>query len=709
MNRRRVFNICLSVLITVAFALLAVFVFSDSYLRFGEAVKDFGLSVGYYFCTLFGIEHNIVPSVTEYSSVMDWGILLPSDLEGFTSQATSFFSLLVDGENFSGYWAKVGDVMLVLLKVVAIMLPCLLVLGLIIWRLYKSGNTKHNKDTVPLKVFKSFSRCLYQPLKRTVLSYRDFLAEHRAVWILWAVMWAFHLNAASIVTGFLAYYFYFVLSFDVANLYVQVCKLFIDLQVIFGFFPWWIIALVCWLLFDRWRKNIAQNRLRHFEARNCGFINELPIVSMACGSMGKKKTTLITDMVLSQEVMFRQKALSILQQNDMKFPYFPWIAFEDELRRCMEHGTVYNLASVKAWVALKRSRFIRHRNAQTQLYGYDYARYGTTFDDSLKISRLFEVLETYAQAYFIYVLESSLIVANYSVRTDNLMVDNGNFPMWLTDFFPKRRRPQSRHAHILDFDVLRLGRKVLENNPKAGSFEFGVVGITEIGKERGNNLELKEVKKGSDDTNQKNDLFNSWLKMCRHSATVDNFPFIKVFTDEQRPESWGADARDLADIINIASCGDMRLALPFYTIEEMLSEWAFNRFLSLYYDFRFRRGDNTLLVHILKSVVAWLWRRNLRIYNRFGYSVLKIEKERGTMDGKTENKKYYLMSAKIYAQRFSTDCFSDYFNDMARRSYTGLADYLEYATEKASVEELRMQNSYFINSLYRDADGDSSA
>ena len=709
MNRRRVFNIFLSVLITAAFAMLAVFVFSDSYLRFGEAVKDFGLSVGYYFCTLFGIEHNIVPSVTEYSSVMDWDILLPSDLEGFTSQSESFFALLIDGENFAAYWSKVGDVMLVLLKVVAISLPCLLILGLLIWRLYKSGNTKHNRDTVPLRIFKKLSKWIYQPLKITIVSFVNFLRENRAVWILWVGIWVFNLNAASIVTGFLAYYFYFVLSFDVANLYVQVCKLFIDLQVIFGFFPWWIIAFVCWLLFDRWRKNIALNRLRRFEARNCGFINELPIVSMACGSMGKKKTTLITDMVLSQEVMFRQKALEILQQNDVKFPYFPWIAFEDELRRCMEHGTVYNLASVKAWVALKRSRFIRHRNAQTQLYGYDYARYGTTFDDSLKISRLFEVLETYAQAYFIYVIQSSLIVANYSVRTDNLMADNGNFPMWLTDFFPKRRRPQSRHAHILDFDVLRLGRKVLENNPKAGSFEFGVVGITEIGKERGNNLELREIKKGADDTNQKNDLFNSWLKMCRHSATVDNFPFIKVFTDEQRPESWGADARDLADIINIASCGDMRLALPFYTIEEMLSEWAFNRFLSLYYDFRFRRGDNTLLVHILKSVVAWLWRRNLRIFNRFGYSVLKIEKERGTMDGKTENKKYYLMSAKIYAQRFSTDCFSDYFNDMARRSYTGLADYLEYATEKASVEELRMQNSYFINSLYRDADGDSSA
>ena len=241
---------------------------------------------------------------------------------------------------------------------------------------------------------------------------------------------------------------------------------------------------------------------------------------------------------------------------------------------------------------------------------------------------------------------------------------------------------------------------VLEHNPLAGSFEFGVVAITEIGKERGNNLELKEVRKGTDEANQKNDLFNSWLKMCRHSATVDHFPFIKVFTDEQRPESWGADARDLCDVIHIVSSGDMRLAMPFYTIEEMLSEWAFNRFMRLYEDFRFRRGDNTLLVHILKSITAWLWRRNLRIYNRFGYCILKIEKERGTMDGKTENKKYYLMNAKIYANRFSTDCFSDYFNDLACRSHAGLADYLEYATEKASVSELRAQNSYFINLLY---------
>ena len=194
-----------------------------------------------------------------------------------------------------------------------------------------------------------------------------------------------------------------------------------------------------------------------------------------------------------------------------------------------------------------------------------------------------------------------------------------------------------------------IGKESKREQPEGGSFEFGVVAVTEIGKERGNNLELKEVKKGTEEANQKNDLFNSWLKMCRHSATVEGFPFIKVFADEQRPESWGADARDLADVITILSSGDKRLALPFYTIEEMFSEWVYNCFLRLYTDFRFRRGDNTLLVHLLKSGTAWLWRRNLRVQNKYGYSVLKIEKERGTLDGKPEKKKYFLMNAKIYA------------------------------------------------------------
>lgn len=698
-KRLKTINIILTIGISGIFIVLAATAFSDSYRRCYEAVIALLESVRYYFCVLFRGKASHV-SVTEYSEIFSWEGYLPSSFQEFKVRAAEYIILLFSKENVAAFLYAIAKIAGIFARVLAILFPCFVIAVVIVRRIYRQSNTKHNQNTLPLKVYLAISDKVFQPGKRLFRQYVVFLKARRQVWVFWLTVWVFSFNLASIAVSFFAYYFYFAVSFDVGNLYVQVCKLIIDLQVVFRTVPLWAMMIVAWCVFDRWRKKYAASKLRHFEARNCGFINELPIVSMSCGSMGRKKTTLITDMALSQEVMFRQKAFAILQKTDLKFPFFPWICLERELKQCMKHHTVYNLATVKQWIELKEKRFSNHGDIHRQLYGYDYEKYGAEFDDALKVSTLFEALKTYAQAYFIYVVESSLIVSNYSVRTDTELVDEGNFPLWYTNFFPNGIT-QGRFSKILDFDTLRLGRKVMENNPNIGSFEFGVVLISEVGKERCNNLELKEVKKGAEETNQKNDLFNSWLKMCRHSATVENFPFIKVFTDEQRPESWGADARELCDILHIVKAGEEVLALPFYTIEDMISEWIFNRFIAMYYDFRFRRGDNTLLVHVLKNIVSWVWKRNLRIYNRYGYCTLKIEKERGTMDGKTERKKYFLMNQKIYSRRFSTDCFSDYFNELAQTAKVGLADYRAYLSEKASVEELKTQNSYFINSLYK--------
>ncbi len=690
-----------SVLLSFIFLFLGFTSFVNSYIRFGETLSELWNSLKFFFFEIFSISHNITPTVDGFSEVMGWNINLPESLDGFAEKTAAYTTLLFDEDNFEAYGRSLAEGSEWILRALIILLPFIVALVMVVIRMYGKGNNNHNEDTKPLKAFKKFCEKSYQPAKTVIKGYITFLKENSYIPVLWAVCWVFHLNLASIITGFFAYYFYFAASFRFETMYVQICRLFVDLQVVFKVIPWWSLLILVYILFIRTRENIGMARLRHFEARNCGFINELPIVSMTVGSMGKKKTTVITDMALSQEVMFRQKAFKLLQNNDMRFPYFPWIAFEKELCTCIKYRTIHNLATVKDWVRKKRVRFEKNADKRSRVYGYDFERYGLIYDDGLKKHHLFDVLETYAQLYFIYIIESSLIVSNYSIREDNRFADAGNFPMWGTDFFPEKTVTGGRHAHILDFDILRLGKKVIEDNPNAGSFEFGVVVISEVGKERGNILDHKEMKKSNDEANQKNDLFNSWLKMCRHSATVDNFPFIKVFTDEQRPESWGADARDLCDIVHIVSSSKQKLAMPFYVIEEMLTEWAFGSFISLYYDFRFRRGDNTLLVYLLKSITAWLFKRNARIYNRFGYSVSGIEKERGTQDTKPEKKKYYVMNKKIYARRFSTDCFSDYFNDMARRCEIGLEDYMEYATEKATVEELKMQNSYFINALYR--------
>lgn len=678
----------------------SVFLYSSALVRLIEGGRDFGFSVAFYFCEAFGIEHNIVPTVNELSQIPA-STFLPETWTGFQGNWSAYWQLWATKENFYGYLSYLGNLLFVLCKVLIIALPFVFAVYMWLKRYIKKENNNRDKDSRPLKACKWLTAHTYHPVKQWLAGFWAFIKEHKPYYMIWAVIWAFNFNLITIVLEFLAYYFYFVMSFDIVNIYLQVYKLFLDLSVPFKAIPLWAWVILGLLLFDRFRKNIAYARLNHCEMRNRGFINARPIVYMVCGTMGKKKTTAITDMALSQEVMFRDKAFEKILENDLKFPFFPWCNLENELKRAMKYHEVYNLATIRQFIAKKA---VRWQKAQTRerLFNYDYERYGLTYDDKLKVVNVWEIIEIYAQLYFIYIIQSSLLIANYSVRVDGVLADLGNFPLWNADFFKRDSRlieRYSRHAHILDFDSLRLGRKVIENNRNANNFEFGVVIITEVGKERGNNLELSEIKRTAKTANQKNDGFNSWLKMVRHSATVDNFPFVRVITDEQRPESWGADARDLCEIVHIRESGETCLAMPFFSLAELLYSWLFGRFAGLYYQYRFVRSDNTLPMYILKAITAKIHHYYTGIYNRFGYCRLRVQVESGIQDGQLDENKYYLMSKKIYSKRFSTDCFSDFFTEKALRSPVGIDDLREYVTEKATFAELGAQNSYFINDL----------
>ena len=705
------------ILITLGFVALGILRFFGCVGRIIESVRDCGLSVAYYFCEIFEIPHSITPTVNELpkipffdfpSQTPDFptvpavpSVPLPDNWEKFKIKWSAYWRLWATKENFFGYLSAVGNVLYIFSKVIVIIIPFVLLMWLLIRCMLKTQNNDYDKDSKPLVAFKRITAHTYTPVKTWLIGFVGFIREHKSYYITWLCLWALYFNAFAILIEFIAYYLYFVVSFDFLNLYRQVYKLFIDLSVAVTFIPLWAWAVVGLVALDKFRKNIAYGVLNHFERRNRGFINARPIVSMICGTMGKKKTTVLTDMALSQEAMFRDKAFEKILENDLKFPNFPWINLENELKRAMEYHEVYNLATVRKFVVKKRLRWQKTQTRE-RLFNYDYERYGLEYDDKLKVVNVWEVIEIYAQLYFIYVIQSSLLISNYSVRVDGILSDSGNFPLWNADFFKSDSRlidSYSRHAHILDFDSLRLGKKVIEDNPNANNFEFGIVLVTEIGKERGNNLELSDKKKKDETTNQKNDMFDSWIRMVRHSATVDNYPFVKVVTDEQRPENWGANGRELCEIIRIKESGETRLAMPFFSLAELLYGWLYNKFSGLYYEYRYNRGDNTLLMYLLKGLTAKMRDYYTGIYNRFGYCVATVDVESGTLDGKTEANKYYLMSKKIYSKRFSTDCFSDFFTVKALRSPVGINDLNEYATEKATFGELAMQNSYFVNDL----------
>lgn len=705
------FRHVICVLIILSSVVCSVFIYFNAFGRVIESLKDFGLSAGYYFCELFMIPHGIIPTVNDLPKIPFFDFItpsspslplpsLPSTWDGFIEKWNKYWQCFKTQENFFAYLNFINTLLYNFSKFIVLILPLIFALYMYIRSYLSKHNNNYDLDSKPLQCFKWLVAHTYTPIKKQVILFYNLVKTYKAYYITFICIWLFNFNIFTIFIEFLAYYLYFVISFDSISIYRQVYKLFIDLTPLTTVptFIWVIVGLVC---FDMFRKSIAHARLHHFEMRNRGFINERPIVYMVCGTMGKKKTTAITDMALSQEVMFRDKAFEKILENDLKFPFFPWCNLENELKRAMEYHEIYNLATVRKLIHKKKLRFEKQQT-KSRLFNYDYEKYGLEYNDKLKVVDIWEVIETYAQLYFIYIIQSSLLIANYSVRVDGVLSDLGNFPLWNADFFKRDSRlmqSYSRHAHILDFDSLRLGKKVLENNIKANNFEFGVVVITEVGKERGNNLELQEKKRKDETANQKNDNFNGWLKMVRHSATVDNFPFVRVITDEQRPESWGADARNLCEIVHIKDTSETRLAMPFFSLTELLYSWLFSKFTGLYYQYRFMRADNTLPMYILKGLTAKINHYYTGIYNRFGYCLLNVQVESGIQDGRFDDNKYFIMSKKIYSKRFSTDCFSDFFTQKSLRSPIGIDDLREYATEKATFNELSEQNSYFISDL----------
>lgn len=700
----------LAIAVTLGFVACSVLLFPSAFGRMIDGLRDLGLSVAYYFCELFQIPYSFTVTVNDVPSftMPSWSPL-PATWEAFQQSWTQYWQLWATKENFLGYLSMLGMGAYKFSMVCIVLLPFVLAFVFMMrWYLQKPNND-YDRDSRPLRIWKTVMKHTYVPAKKWLRAFWSFLRDKKYL-IVWAVIWAFSFNGFTIVLEALAYYFYFLFSFDFANLYRQIYKLFLDLAPMLLFVPLWAWAGIALLAVGLFRRRVARMRLTHLERRNRGFINGRPIVSMVVGTMGKGKTTMLTDMCLSAEVMFRDKAFELLLGNDLKFPNFPWICFENELRAVIAHHVIYNLATCRAFVQKKRKRFEKHGNAAWQLYGYDLERYGGTYDDALKIVSLWDVLETYAQLYFIYVMESSLLISNYSIRTDLILEDLGNFPIWNSDFFgrdSRRLEAYSRHAHIIDYDMLRIGRTVVGDNKYRNAFEFGVVAITEIGKERRNMFELKETKKKDDEVNQKNDGFNDCLKMARHRAVVDNFVFLKIIADEQRPSSLGADARELFDVIHIRDKSDDALAMPFFSFEELLYHWLYGKFEAVYSKYRFLRGDNTLVMYLLKNITAAFRHYYERIYNRYGYNCMTVEIEDGSLEGVFTKNKYYLMWKKIRSMRFATDSTAAFFEERALRSSVGLNDVAVYDGVRATWAELSRQGSFMIGDWkkWNEADG----
>lgn len=678
---------------------LAVLLYRFSYSRAWDACRDIAYSLRYYFVFLF--TGNRMPVTVTQLPEFDLSDFIPFTVEEIQRKLTEMWGIIFNGENFMAYFGAVLDGLRVFTMLLLILLPVFLIAKPVFrnW-LIKATNRYRGKQRPSVLRFR---RVAEDPFRAVMQWVRDFLrfAISHAYLAVFLIVWAFNLNVVTILLEFFAFYFYFVMSLDFPALFLQLVKLLIDLIVMFAGAPLIFWLTVAAAILDAWRKEIGFCRLDRFERKNREFMEEQPLVIMITGTMGKKKTTLLTDIALSEEIRFRDKALELMLEQFSKYPNFPFVNLEAELKRAIEYHQVYTLVSCRDWARKKSERFRRDPCPQ-KLFGYEIDRYALQHNDNLMISPITQMIEDYACLFFIYTVQSSLIVSNYAIRTDGVLDGEEHFPLWDSELF--RKKPEavleiSQHSHILDFDMLRLGKKMLKDNENAGAFEFGVVDITEIGKERGNNLILQEIKRLAAEANQKNDLFNHYLKMCRHLATVCNFPFIRILTDDQRAESWGADARDLCTILHIQESGKFKCMMPLFFIEDLIHDLLYPKFEKWLISYRHNRSDVSLPFYVINNIMTALHRYRQRVYNLYGESILTLEQESGTMDGKTVTHQIYISSKKDYSDRFATDSHNGFFAARTRQSKKGLNDLPTYAGTRATIDELHQQNSYFVGDM----------
>ncbi|MBQ8720470.1 MAG: hypothetical protein IJY65_05500 [Clostridia bacterium] len=728
------------------------FLFPNALPRVGEAFRDLGTSLVYYFYGLFADNPDacpIAPTVIQLQ-VWKWGEspweplrLFPWSWEEFKVLWQQYWTLWATGENVQNYIWSMSDILEVTSKVLILVLP----LALPLWLKAKKyteeqeeddegaevkTSKKKQKPVEDSKYLKRFKRLLFitvYPVVRWCKSFVEFIRENKMYYQTWLFLWLLYFNVISVGVAFIAFYLYFVVSFDFIGLYMQLVKLLSDLTPMIRFIPGIVWFVIGYFLLDYFCKEAGYSRLEHNERKNRGFLNERGVVTVIYGNMGTGKTRMLTSLALSAEKQLRDQALEILLETDMKFPNFPWVNLRSEVKHRMEEHTIVDIFSIRRWIRAWKDEYLylegndllrwyQRRARKGKLnrditFGYDIEHYRTTYNDNLTITHIYDAIEDYAQAFFVYSIQTSLVFSNYAIRVDFDVTDNGHFPLYNDDFFrrnPKYQDMYSKYCHIIDFDMLRLGKRMLEDNPNKNALGFGVYVVSEIDKERKNELEIRKqasARKKSrageldeEECTQNNDLFNACLKMIRHATVIANRVFVKVLCDLQRPEDWGAGGREVGEVVFIEDKGEKAPVLPLFSPYWLIScMYVVHRlFFRFYLRYMGVRDDDTLLLYLFKNTTALYAQYIDRTEKLFGCQTFKLEVESGRMDGKSKQRKFYGMDKKDFSRRYSTDAMSSIFD---LPNTVSIADFIEYSDIMATKAERDKQLSHFQRDIDR--------
>ena len=699
--------------------------FPNSIPRLLESIRDLFTSVLYYIVEIFSRKTNMVyPTVVQRQ---EWQFapevwkpikFLPASFDEFLIFWVNYWSLVFNITYFKAYLQLLYDGMFYLTRFMMVLLPLVLLLYLEINNIKNEHCTDRNKKSKPLVIFEKFLFNIVHPAIAWCRALVYFLIDNSYYLVVLFIIWGMHFNLFSIFVSALAYYFYFTSSWNLLGIYTQLLKLQTDLTPVIRFFPGIVWIVVAFLILVKCSHNYAEDQIYYFKRCNTAFLRGRGISTIFSGKMGMGKTKLMTGVALLLQEMIFNDMYDVMIKYDHYFPNFPWIKLIDDLRSKIDNHKIVDLISARKYANGLRQRFCyitknydigeyeayceKHKSLNPEiLFGYDFLSYAVEYNNALRVIDIFDAIEEYACAYYTFTIKTTLLFANYSIRSDSVLLDNGNMPFRDNSIFSRdvfNQDKYSRFAHIIEMDMLRLGRKMVSNNERARTLLPGIYVQSEKDKERKNTLELKEIKSNVDEANQKNDLQNATEMMSRHANTVDYKSLVYHLADLQREDALGAGSRDLAEVITIVEKSDMEPVLPFYSpfwIYDVVFKFIRNHWISFYRSYIINRSDQTLLVYLAKNIYSFMANYHEKIVNTYGVQKLTLQ----IKNGEAVSVDYWRSCAILeLSNRYSTDCLKGVF-EPAVPNKMHIDDYEMYKGIIATPEELGKQHSYFQNDI----------
>ena len=720
--------ILLSVMLLLVSLLYAVLYFRGVSLRLWQSIKDLGLSAAYYVTELFlgeWLSGTITPTVQNIPSGVTE--VLPGEYAGFKEKFIEFLKLLIEKENLQGFFGGIAGMLKPLLQVlILLILPTLCIIILKLMQKPKIDNN-HGGMTKPFQVWVKFEDKVIFPIIDFFKEYLSWLNAHRKIVLLLGLVWAYNLNALTILIEAFAYLFYFSAAGGDWKIYTQIAKLAIDLTPALTFLPKFVWVIVAYLIFNHIRRKIGFAVLDETEAHNQEFLENHPGNLVIEGKPRVGKTQANADMNLSQNIIFREKAHEKMFDRRMEFPFFKWDVLEQTLKNFRKNIGNFNLPKLRGFLA-KMQEHYEGRAVLTPeeqekfltsvqklgyigndfIFDYDALRYGLEYDDNLRIMSIWDTVKNYAEEYYIYTCPTPLNIGNFSTREDIDWIDYGNHPLLVWDFFrssPRESFARSKYSHNLIFDALRLGKKIDPDEPYQNALEIGCIGITEAGKEFGNQNTNQGIEAKAKTANVKNDLLTTDMKMHSHGATIDYYTYFRIIMDEQRAASIMADITELGQVITLRAKSRPKIVMPGFAIEEGLYLWATEKYRAYSETYMNQHGGMNLRLYLLTRLYVPIYNHYTRVSNTFSQYRLKLrikDCSAGQTDSEGEEDIYYISRKKTCSERYDTTSFGAYYDEKWQHSDVGgISQMPQFSTIRPTIEELRRQGSYNVRRLDR--------